>query len=149
VFMYVQGVTERCGQILGMSFSYKNKKKWPYQHESGNITFVSYSWKCTFITGICMPRDGLPLPFRDVGAGSDSLTSIHSAMKWFFVVNRSCIHKGVQVSPRVNIHRIQIWCGAWMPCSGSSCTYPSVMTGVAENISRSTEHQHAGTTFVL
>jgi hypothetical protein len=44
VFMHVQGVTERCEQILGMSFSYQNKKKkWPYQHVSGGICELAES----------------------------------------------------------------------------------------------------------
>jgi hypothetical protein len=33
----VRGVTERCGQTLGTSSTYQNKKKCPYQHVSGNI----------------------------------------------------------------------------------------------------------------
>jgi hypothetical protein len=39
---------------------------------------------------------GPPRPFRDAGAVVDSLTGIHNAMvKCLFVVNRSCIHKGL------------------------------------------------------
>jgi hypothetical protein len=30
-------VNERCGQTLGTSSTYQNKKKYPYQHVSGNI----------------------------------------------------------------------------------------------------------------
>jgi hypothetical protein len=59
-------------------------------------------------------------------------------VKCLYIVNRSCIHKCVQVSSQVKIQRIQIWRGAWRPCSGSCSTYPSVMTGVTENISHST-----------
>jgi hypothetical protein len=82
---------------------------------------------------------GPPHPHKDGGVVADSLTGIHSTMvKCLFVVNRSYIHKGVQVCPQVKIQRIQIWRWAWRPCSGCSCTYPSVMIGVAENISHST-----------
>jgi hypothetical protein len=36
-----------------------------------------------------------PHPFKDAGVVEDSLTGIHNAMvMYFFVVNRSCIHKG-------------------------------------------------------
>jgi hypothetical protein len=39
--------------------------------------------------------------FRDAGEVADSLTGIHNAMvKCPFVVNRSYIHKGVQVPPQ-------------------------------------------------
>jgi hypothetical protein len=40
---------------------------------------------------------GLPHPLRDGGAVVDGLSGVHSAMmKWLlFVVNRSCMHKGV------------------------------------------------------
>jgi hypothetical protein len=68
---------------------------------------------------------GPPHPFTDAGAVADSLTGIHSAM-CLFVVNRTCIHKGLQVSPQVNIQRMQVR-RAWRPCSGSSSTYPSRM----------------------
>jgi hypothetical protein len=47
----------------------------------------------------------LRVPFKDAGAVADSLTGIHSAMKRLFVINRSCIHKGVHVSPQVKIYR--------------------------------------------
>jgi hypothetical protein len=41
---------------------------------------------------------------------ADSLTGIHSAMvKYLFVVNRSCIHRGLYVSPQVKTQRVQIW----------------------------------------
>jgi hypothetical protein len=33
----LQGVTESYGQILGMSSTYRKKKKCPYQHVSANI----------------------------------------------------------------------------------------------------------------
>jgi hypothetical protein len=89
-------------------------------------------------------------PFEDAWVVADSLAGIHNAMvKCRFIVNRSCVHTGFYVSPQVKILRIQIWRGAWRPCSGSSSTYPSVMTGVTENISHSTEPRHACTTFVL
>jgi hypothetical protein len=43
------------------------------------------------------------------GVAADSLTGIHSAMvKCLFIVNRSCIHKGFQVSPQVKIQRVQV-----------------------------------------
>jgi hypothetical protein len=43
---------------------------------------------------------GPPHPCKDAGAVVDSLTGIHNAMvKCLFVGNRSCIHKGVYVSP--------------------------------------------------
>jgi hypothetical protein len=49
------------------------------------------------------------MTFRDAGAVADSLTGIHNMMvKCLFVVNRSCIHEGVQVPPQVKIQRIQI-----------------------------------------
>jgi hypothetical protein len=59
---------------------------------------------------------GPPHSFKDAGAVADSLTGIHSAMKCLDVVNRSCIHKGLQMSPHVNIQRIQVR-RAWRPCS--------------------------------
>jgi hypothetical protein len=34
---YLQNVMERCGQTLGTSFTYQNKKNSPYQYVSGNI----------------------------------------------------------------------------------------------------------------
>jgi hypothetical protein len=37
IHTHIQGVTERCGQTLGTSSTYQNKKKCPYQHVSGNI----------------------------------------------------------------------------------------------------------------
>jgi hypothetical protein len=37
IYAYIQGVTERCGQTLGMSSTYQNKKKCPYQHMYGSI----------------------------------------------------------------------------------------------------------------
>jgi hypothetical protein len=44
---------------------------------------------------------GSPHLFKDSWAVADSLTGIHNAMvKWLFVVNRSCIHKGFWVSHR-------------------------------------------------
>jgi hypothetical protein len=49
---------------------------------------------------------GPPHPFRDAGAVADSLTAIHNAMvKCLFIVKRSTIHKGVYVSPQVQIQR--------------------------------------------
>jgi hypothetical protein len=37
-FVYgVQDVTERCGQTLGTSSTYQNKKKCPHEHVSGDI----------------------------------------------------------------------------------------------------------------
>jgi hypothetical protein len=84
------------------------------------------------------PHHGPPHPFKDAGAVVDSLIGIHSVMvKCLFVVNSSCVHKGVCVSPQVKLERIQMW-RAWRPCSGPSSTYPSVMIGVIENISHST-----------
>jgi hypothetical protein len=54
---------------------------------------------------------GPPHPFEDAGVFSDILTSIHIAMvKCLFLVNRSCIHTGLKVSPQVKIKRIQM-CG--------------------------------------
>jgi hypothetical protein len=80
---------------------------------------------------------GSPHPYKDAGAVADSLTRIHNAMvKCLFVVNRSCIHKGLHLFPQVKIQGIQTW-RAWRPCSRSSSTYPSVMRGVTENISHS------------
>jgi hypothetical protein len=39
---------------------------------------------------------GPPHQFEDAGAVADSLTGIHNAMvKCLFVVNRSCIYKGI------------------------------------------------------
>jgi hypothetical protein len=74
-----------------------------------------------------LTMDRRPNPSKDAGAVADSLTGIHSAMvKCLFVVKRSFIHKGFQVSPQVKLQRIQIW-RAWRPCSGSSSTYPSAM----------------------
>jgi hypothetical protein len=71
---------------------------------------------------------GPPHPCKDAGADADSLTGIHNAIvKCLFVVNRSCIHRGFCVSPQVKVQRIEIWRGAWRPCSGSSSTYPSVI----------------------
>jgi hypothetical protein len=70
---------------------------------------------------------GRPHPSEDARVVADSLIGIDSAtVKCLFVVNRSCIHKGFQVSPQVTIQGIQIW-RAWRPCSGSSSTCPSVM----------------------
>jgi hypothetical protein len=40
IYIYIQSVTERCGQILGTNSTYvlyQNKKKCSYQHVSGNI----------------------------------------------------------------------------------------------------------------
>jgi hypothetical protein len=38
---------------------------------------------------------GPPHPFRDAGAVADSLTDVKiPVVKFLFVVNRSCIHKG-------------------------------------------------------
>jgi hypothetical protein len=51
-----------------------------------------------------MSHLGPPNPFKDVGVVADSLTGIHNAMvKYPFVVNRSCIHKGFQAYPQVKI----------------------------------------------
>jgi hypothetical protein len=73
-------------------------------------------------------RHGPPDRFKDAGVVSDSLKGVHNAMaKCLFIVNRSCIHRRVKVFPHVKIQRIQVWRGAWRPCSGSSSTYPSVM----------------------
>jgi hypothetical protein len=81
---------------------------------------------------------GPPHLFKDARVAVDSPTGIHDVMvKCLFVDNRSCMHKGFQVSPQVKIQRIQIW-RVWRPCSGSSSTYPSVMIGVTKNISHST-----------
>jgi hypothetical protein len=42
-----------------------------------------------------MHASGQPRPFKDAEIVADSLTGIHSAMvKCFFIVNRSCTHKG-------------------------------------------------------
>jgi hypothetical protein len=87
---------------------------------------------------------GPPHPYKEAGAIAAGAT-----VKSLSVVNRSCILKSVQVSPEVKIQRIQIWRGAWRPCSGSSSTCPSGMTAVTENISHSTEHHHACAAFVL
>jgi hypothetical protein len=35
--IYIQDVTERCGQTLSTNSTYQNKKKCPYQHVSENI----------------------------------------------------------------------------------------------------------------
>jgi hypothetical protein len=35
--IYIEGVTERCRQMLGTSSTYENKKKCPHQHVSRNI----------------------------------------------------------------------------------------------------------------
>jgi hypothetical protein len=47
------------------------------------------------------------------------------------------------VSPQVKLQRIQIWRGAWRPCSVSSSAYTSVMTDETENISHSTRVPHS------
>jgi hypothetical protein len=79
------------------------------------------------------PHYGPWHPLKDAGVVADSLTGIHSAMvKCLFVVNRSCKHKGSEVSPQ----RIQTWRGAWRPCSGSSSACPSVTTGVTSRTAR-------------
>jgi hypothetical protein len=49
IFMYIRRVTERCGQILGTSCTCQNNKKYPYQHVSGNISFVSYNYENAII----------------------------------------------------------------------------------------------------
>jgi hypothetical protein len=41
----IESVIEICEQILGMSFTYQNKKSCSDQHVSGNIKFISYGWK--------------------------------------------------------------------------------------------------------
>jgi hypothetical protein len=75
---------------------------------------------------------------KNAGVVSDSLTGIQSAMvRCLFVVNRSCIHKGIYVFPQTKIQVIQIW-QAWRLCNGPSSTYPSVRIGVTDNISHST-----------
>jgi hypothetical protein len=77
-------------------------------------------------------------PCREPGAVADHLTGTHTMMvKCLFVVNRRCIHKGFWESPQIKIQRIQIW-PAWRPCSRPSSTCPSVMLGVAVNISHCT-----------
>jgi hypothetical protein len=87
-----------------------------------------------FNAGLDTSHHGASHSFKDAGVVVDSLTGIRNAIvKRHFVVNRSCIHKGFSVSPQVKIQRIQIW-RAWRPYSGSSCTHPSVMIGVIENI---------------
>jgi hypothetical protein len=83
-------------------------------------------------------------PRKNDGLVAVSLTGIHNTM-CLFVVKRSFIDKGVYVSPQVKAQRIQVR-RSWRPCSGSSCTYPSGMIRVFENISHSTEHHHACTT---
>jgi hypothetical protein len=90
-----------------------------------------------FNAPLYMSHHGPPHPYKDAGAVADSLTGIHNAMvKCLFVVNRSCIHKGLQLFLQVIIQGIQTW-RAWRSCSGSSSTYPSVVRGVTENISHS------------
>jgi hypothetical protein len=37
ITIFVQTVNERCGQTLGTSSTYQNKKKYPYKHVSGNV----------------------------------------------------------------------------------------------------------------
>jgi hypothetical protein len=45
-------------------------------------------------------------PSKDSGAVADNMTGIQNAMtKYPFVVNRSCIHKGFQISAEVKIHQ--------------------------------------------
>jgi hypothetical protein len=57
-----------------------------------------------------MSHHGPPYLFRDAGVFADSLTGIHNAMvKYLFVVNRSCTHRGFKVFPQVKILKIQIW----------------------------------------
>jgi hypothetical protein len=88
-----------------------------------------------FTAQLDKPHHGPPHPLTDIGVVADTLTGIQNAVvKCLFVVNRSCIRKGIQVPPQVKIQRIQIR-QAWRPCSGSSSTYPSVKKGVVENIS--------------
>jgi hypothetical protein len=87
-----------------------------------------------------MSHHGQPHPFKDAEIVADSLTGNHTVkVKCLFVVNRSCNHKAFKFPPppHVKIQRIQIW-WIWMPCSGSSSTYSSVMTGVIENVLHST-----------
>jgi hypothetical protein len=83
---------------------------------------------------------GPPHLFKDAVVVADSLTGIHNAMVKCPSLSTGAAYIRVffLVSSQVKIQRIQIWRGAWRPCSGSSCTYPAVITGVIENISHST-----------
>jgi hypothetical protein len=83
-----------------------------------------------FCSRLVTSHHGPPHPFKGAGLYANSL-------KRPFVVNRSCIHKGFQVSPQLKMQRIQNW-RAWRSRNGPSSTCPSVMIGVTENISHST-----------
>jgi hypothetical protein len=48
----------------------------------------------TFNVRLDTSHHGLPHPFKDAEVVVDSLTGIHSSMKYLFVINRLCIHKG-------------------------------------------------------
>jgi hypothetical protein len=90
------GVTERCGEILSMNTTFQNKKK------------LSISTNVRKHVKMSSIRSNARL---DVSSGTaesiqrcwglaGSLTGIYSAMvKCLSAVNRSCRHKGLQVSP--------------------------------------------------
>jgi hypothetical protein len=63
-------------------------------------------------------------PCKDAGAVSCGLTFFKNAM----VKSLRCQQESHSGVPTGKIQRIQMWRGAWRPCSGSSSAYPSVMT---------------------
>jgi hypothetical protein len=84
-------------------------------------------------------RFNAPHPFRDAGVVVDCLTRICSAtVKCLFILNISCIHTGFYGVPTSKNPEDSNF-PARRPCSGV-LLYLSVMTGITDNISHSTEN---------
>jgi hypothetical protein len=100
---YIQGVTERRGQIWARVPQTKTRESvristcletFDLQVESSVISAQNVLREIQ-----CTSHYGPPHPCKDAGAVADSLTGIHS------------VHKGSEVSPQVKIQRIQMWRG--------------------------------------
>jgi hypothetical protein len=99
---YIQRITERCGQTLDTSYTYRNKKNmsiWTFHLWviAERAHYNNYSERPTWDHEMqCTPRHRLL-----VGRSNhvDNLTGIHNAtVKCLFVVKKSCIHKGFRCS---------------------------------------------------
>jgi hypothetical protein len=115
LLLTIEGVSERYRQTLCTSPTYHNKRKNMHSNVSGNVYFVNYGRKRTFIISAqnC---------FQEIDAtlntyhkllhllATVSVTGIHNAVvKYPLIAHWSCIYNGFEVSPQVKVQRIQIW----------------------------------------